>query len=101
MISVSRAKRVLAIIPVNRDCLTFMFKDGTNTTLTYRELRDSWNEMNGFTEESAAPKQTENNSASRSAVTGTVVVPVREPVAYSQFPKLHPLARPRTKTYES
>ena len=39
-------KRIAAILPINKDCLTLMFKDGTNETLTYRELRDLWNKMN-------------------------------------------------------
>lgn len=91
-------KRVSAIIPVNRDCLTFVFKDGTNATLTYRELRDFWNEMSGFQEEPAASKRPEKE---RVNVPAFPSVQVREPVAHSQFPKLHPLAKPRTVTYES
>lgn len=92
------SKRVSAIIPVNRDCVTFVFKDGTNATLTYRELRDRWNEMTKSPETAAVPKGIEKE---RLRVATLHSVQVREPVAHSQFPKLHPLAKPRTVTYES
>ena len=94
-------KRIAAILPINKDCLTLMFKDGTNETLTYRELRDLWNEMNGYKTEAVAPKDLEKASSSRSKLSKGSIAPVREPVAHSKYPKLHPLATPRTISYES